>query len=94
MRQTTYCWNCCAEYPASAMQCPACCATNANIDLDKAGAEECGESQISHDWRYLDDSVDHEFGRQFAFHWECERCGKDGGQNVGINMKGTGHARQ
>lgn len=86
---TTFCWRCAAEYPASSLQCPSCCATNANIDIDTASVEMCDASRIDHDWQFHDDSFDHEFGKQVAFHWECERCGKSGGSGVGINLKRT-----
>lgn len=82
---TTFCWRCAAEYPASSLQCPACCSANELIDTDSVSAE----SPASHDWRYFDDTVDHEFGRTLAFHWECERCGKSGGAGVGIDLKRT-----
>ena len=83
----TMCWRCLSDYPASAMQCPACCAANANIDIDKSAAEMSDESKIDHDWIYFDDTIDHEFGVERSWHWECDRCGKQGGRNVGIRMK-------
>ena len=28
-----------------------------------------------HDWEYIDDSFDHEFGTEARGHWECLNCG-------------------
>ena len=95
MRDTTLCWRCSAEYPASSLQCPACCAANANIDIDNACVEMADASRIDHDWRFHDDSFDHEFGVERSWHWECDRCGKQGGKNVGIRMnRNVSHACQ
>lgn len=95
MSRTTMCWRCLAEYPASSLQCPMCCAANANIDIDTAGAEMADESKISHDLVYFDDTIDHEFGVERSWHWECDRCGIDGGKNVGFRMsKESNHARK
>ena len=38
--KTTLCWKCNASYDMHAGECPVCCATNANVDLDKALAEQ------------------------------------------------------
>lgn len=81
MRDTTFCWRCSAEYPASAIQCPACCASNANIDLDSAAVEMADSSKIDHDWQFHDDSFDHEFGTEAIRYWQCERCGHTGERN-------------
>ena len=29
-----------------------------------------------HEWEFVDDSFDHEFGREVIRYWECEICGK------------------
>lgn len=87
--KTTHCWQCGAEYPASSLQCPACCASNDLIDIESVNAEMADAGLVDHDWHFHDDSFDHEFGRQVAFHWECERCGKSGGAGVGIDLKRT-----
>ena len=87
MSRTTLCWRCQAEYPASSLQCPACCASNANIDIDTASIEMDDASRIDHDWKFHDDSFDHEFGVEVIRYWECDRCGKQGGKNIGIRMK-------
>jgi len=81
MRDTTSCWRCSAEYPVSALQCPACCASNANIDIDSAAVEMGDASKIDHDWQFHDDSFDHEFGVEVIRYWQCERCGKTGERN-------------
>ena len=81
MRDTTLCWRCSAEYTASSLQCPACCAANANIDIDNACVEMADASKISHDWQFHDDSFDHEFGTEAIRYWQCERCGHTGERN-------------
>ena len=81
MRDTTSCWRCSAEYPVSALQCPACCASNANIDIDSAAVEMGDASKIDHDWQFHDDSFDHEFGVEVIRYWQCERCAKTGERN-------------
>lgn len=50
MRDTTLCWRCSAEYPASSLQCPACCAANANIDIDNACVEMAEVAATKGDW--------------------------------------------
>lgn len=30
---------------------------------------------IDHDWKFQDDSFDHEFGTEQAHYWACSRCG-------------------
>ena len=81
MRDTTSCWRCSAEYPVSALQCQACCASNANIDIDSAAVEMGDASKIDHDWQFHDDSFDHEFGVEVIRYWQCERCGHTGERN-------------
>lgn len=83
MNRTTLCWRCQAEYPASAPQCSACCASNANIDIDTAAVEMSDESRIDHDWQFRDDTFDHEFGVEVIRYWQCERCGQTGERNGG-----------
>lgn len=39
MNDTTMCWKCSANYDITLTECPACHATNANLDIDKALAE-------------------------------------------------------
>lgn len=34
-----------------------------------------GGLSCEHDWTWVDDSFDHEFGTEFCGHWECEECG-------------------
>ena len=37
---------------------------------------ECDDnSRIDHDWKFQDDSFDHEFGTERVHYWRCERCG-------------------
>ena len=33
------------------------------------------KSHIDHDWKFQDDSFDHEFGTERVHYWQCERCG-------------------
>jgi hypothetical protein len=30
---------------------------------------------FDHDWKFQDDSFDHEFGTERVWYWQCERCG-------------------
>lgn len=39
MSETTMCWRCNTTYDIATTECPACHATNANADFDKAMAE-------------------------------------------------------
>lgn len=73
--ETTLCWNCPTVYSMAADQCPSCCATNANHDLESAQMEMKDKVHIDHDWKFQDDSFDHEFGTERVYHWQCERCG-------------------
>lgn len=72
---TTLCWNCNTVYAMTAEQCPGCCATNANNDHASARMEMADKSHIDHDWKFQDDSFDHEFGTERVHYWQCERCG-------------------
>ncbi len=95
MNRTTMCWRCHAEYHASAVQCPMCCAANANIDLDSAAAEMSDESRIDHNWQFHDDSFEHEFGVEVIRYWQCERCGQTGDRGVGVRTnRNLDHACQ
>ena len=73
--ETTLCWNCNTVYAMTAEECPGCCATNANYDLASAQMEMADKSHIDHDWKFQDDSFDHEFGTESVHYWLCERCG-------------------
>ena len=71
------CWNCSKWYPITEAQCPHCCATNPNVDLESA-QQECGSpGMIDHDWQFQDDSFGHEFGTEQIHYWRCGRCGKE-----------------
>jgi len=70
------CWNCNHSYSISDSQCPACCASNPNIDLESAQMEAADDSHIDHDWKNKDASFDHEFGTEHFYYRECQRCGK------------------
>ncbi len=39
MSETTMCWKCSTAYDIATAECPACHATNANVDIVKALAE-------------------------------------------------------
>lgn len=69
------CWHCNKWYPITKAQCPNCCATNPNVDLESATMESDDNSHIDHDWKFQDDSFDHEFGTERVHYWQCERCG-------------------
>jgi hypothetical protein len=69
------CWSCCKAYQIESDQCPHCCATNANVDLDSANIESQDKSRIDHEWEFQDDSFDHEFGTERVHYWQCQRCG-------------------
>ncbi len=75
MTTETLCWNCSKPYSATDEQCPHCCATNANIDIESARMEMNNADLIDHDWKFQDDSFDHEFGVEVIQYWECQRCG-------------------
>lgn len=32
--------------------------------------------QYDHDWKFRDDSFDHEFGTERIWYWECATCGE------------------
>ena len=80
----THCWQCAAEYPASSLQCPSCCASNELIDIESVNAEMADAGLVDHDWHFHDDTFDHEFGVEVIRYWQCERCGQTGERNVGI----------
>lgn len=35
------------------------------------------EETCDHDWKCIDDSFDHEFGTEVAYHMECRHCGAE-----------------
>jgi hypothetical protein len=79
----TLCWNCNKPYPIVEPQCPHCCASNANEDLESAQAEEKDKSKIDHDWEFQDDSFDHAFGTERVHYYCCQRCGATKATEVG-----------
>lgn len=37
---------------------------------------ECDDNgHIDHDWKFQDESFDHEFGCERVHYWQCARCG-------------------
>ena len=34
-----------------------------------------GWKEYDHEWKYIDDSYDHEYGTEQCGHWECQVCG-------------------
>lgn len=32
------------------------------------------EGEIDHEWEFVDDSFDHEFGTERVHYWRCSRC--------------------
>ena len=46
--KTTLCWNCSMSYPIKYNQCPVCCATNANYDIEAAKTEMENSMKIEH----------------------------------------------
>ena len=37
---------------------------------------ETEPGEFDHDWKFRDDSFDHEYGTERIWYWECERCGE------------------
>ena len=61
MNNQTLCWQCSGEYTSTETKCPACQATNANLDLlaaiEQAGGY-CHGLFPPHDWESAADSAD------------------------------------
>ncbi len=38
------------------------------------GASDCDGCGCDHDWEWVDDSFDHEYGVEQCGHWECQNC--------------------
>ena len=75
---STMCWNCSKAYPPTADQCPHCCATNANVDLESAQIEMGDKSRIDHDWKFISDWYGDPGvinGTADCSRYECQRCG-------------------
>jgi len=78
--ETTLCWNCNTVYAMTANQCPGCCATNANKNMESAQVEMQDKTQIDHDWKWISDwygDPDVIGGTADCSHWECKRCGSE-----------------
>ena len=52
---TTLCWNCNMAYPMETHQCPGCCATNANKDMESAQEGRQDKRLIDHDGKWVGD---------------------------------------
>lgn len=55
MNDKTKCWLCSNIYSMHKRQCPDCCATNANADMETAEEEVADPSKIAHTWRFVAD---------------------------------------
>ena len=78
--ETTLCWNCSMAYEAKANQCPGCCATNANLDLESAQIEMADKSKIDHDLKFIrdwqgDPNVIN--GTDDCSFYRCRKCGHE-----------------
>lgn len=47
-----------------------------------------GGGEFDHDWKYIDDSFDHEYGTHSAYHYECRTCGEDNDELIAEDYEG------
>jgi hypothetical protein len=71
---TTLCWHCSEPYPIGDESCPACNATNGNVNPEQAQAEAKGAGNVDHEWKFQDDSFDHAFGTEPVHYFACAHC--------------------
>lgn len=44
------------------------------MNLPPANSSDADKPECDHEWKFVDDSFDHEFGRERIHYMRCEKC--------------------